>query len=103
MLRLLSAAISLLLWASYVAVAFAVGLFADADLPDAFGVAQVYLACVCALLVPLAYPRPQRKWWQWILWPALGLTVGLIPIVWLPWTIVRRRAAARAEEARTPP
>ncbi len=98
MRKLLSAAISVVLWFSYVAVAFGYGVLADADLPDAFAVAQIYLGCVCALLVPLAYPGPQRRWWHWLLWPALGLTIGLVPIVWLPWTIVKRRApAARAE------
>ena len=102
MLKLLSAAISLLLWASYVAVAFGYGLLANADLPDAFGVAQLYLTCVCALLVPLAYPRPVRRWWHWVLWPALGLTIGLIPVVWLPWTIVKRHAAQRSTRSTTP-
>ena len=97
MLKLVSAAISILLWASYVAVAFGVGLLANLDLESAFALGQIYIACVSALLVPLAYTAQQRRWWRWLLWTALGLTIGLIPIVWLPWTIVRRRAAeARA-------
>jgi hypothetical protein len=88
---LLSVLLSLVLWASYIAVAYGFGAIANADLDRAFIVATAYLAVLCVPLVVLAYPPGERRWWRFVVWPLLGLFAGIIPLVWLPWRIVSRR------------
>ena len=97
---LLSALLSVLLWVSYLAVVYVYGAAADVDIAEALIAGQLYLALACVGLVQVAYTSEARRWWQWFLWPALALTIGVIPIVWLPWKIVNR---LRPGSVQTPP
>jgi hypothetical protein len=89
---LVSATISILIWLSYLAVAYAYGAARGADVEESFTVATLYVVLVTAALVPLAHPGESRRWWHWIVWPGLALAFGIIPIVVLPWRIVSAHA-----------
>jgi hypothetical protein len=80
---------------SYVAVIYAYGAWQDVDFDQALYAGVVWVALLCVPLVFVAYSGGERRWCHFVLWPALGLLAGLIPLIWLPWRIVSRRGSSQ--------
>lgn len=60
---------------------------------------------VVAFLVYYAYPREERRWYHFAAFEAcviIPLAI-LVPLVYLPWLIVRRRSGDRTPDPPQPP
>jgi Flp pilus assembly protein TadB len=89
----LSAGFTFVLFAFGASVAFVGGAWSGISAgPTAF-VIIVFLVVV-PFLVAYAYPRRVRRWYHWVLFEAcvLGGFTLPVPLVYLPWLIVTRRA-----------
>ncbi len=89
----LSAGFTLLLFVFGASVAYVGGAWSGVSAGSTAFVVIVFLVVV-PFLVYYAYPRRVRRWYHWVIFEACvvgGVTLP-IPLVYLPWLIVTRRA-----------
>jgi hypothetical protein len=89
----LSAGFTLALFAFGGAVAFVGDALSDSSAGPQALVVIIFLVVV-PFLVYYAYPPGSRRWYHWVVFEVCALAgfTLLIPLVYLPWLIVSRRA-----------
>jgi cell division protein FtsW len=57
------------------------------DLPDYYFVIRQAAGAAVGLVALVVCARIPYRWWEWAAWPLVGLTIALLALLVLPWTV----------------